>query len=134
MGALARKYPNAGLEWAWRWVFSATRFYVDRATSQRRRHHLHESVLQRAVKDAVRHAGISKPATCHTLRHSFASILGLCIRAPRPHRRSPSDRLVTFLARWANPNHMLACGEPLGRSHYAVQATNSWAVILGGPA
>jgi len=73
--ALARKYPNAGREWPWQWVFPATRFYVDRATGQRRRHHLHESVLQRAVKDAVRRAGIPKRATCHTLRHSFATHL-----------------------------------------------------------
>jgi len=74
-GALLRKYPNAGREWAWQWVFPATRFYVDRLTGQRRRHHLHESVLQRAVKDAVRAAGIPKPATCHTFRHSFATHL-----------------------------------------------------------
>ena len=73
--ALARKYPNAGREWAWQWVFPATRIYVDRETGQRRRHHLHESVLQRAVKDAVRRAEIPKPATCHTLRHSFATHL-----------------------------------------------------------
>src|SRR5437667_6130139 len=73
--ALARKYPNAGRDWAWQWVFPATRFYVDRLTGQRRRHHLHESVLQRAVKDAVRAAGIPKIATCHTLRHSFATHL-----------------------------------------------------------
>jgi len=74
-GALARKYPNAGRDWGWQWVFPATRFYVDRLTGQRRRHHLHESVLQRAVKEAVRHAGITKPATCHTFRHSFATHL-----------------------------------------------------------
>lgn len=67
--------PNAGREWAWQWVFPATRVYVDRETGQRRRHHLHESVLQRAVKDAVRRAEIPKPATCHTLRHSFATHL-----------------------------------------------------------
>ena len=73
--ALARKYPNAGREWAWQWVFPATRFYVDRVTGQRRRHHLHESVLQRAVKDAVRAAALGKPATCHTFRHSFATHL-----------------------------------------------------------
>jgi integron integrase len=73
--ALARKYPNAGREWPWQWVYPATRFYVDRDTGQRRRHHLHESVLQRAVKDAVRAAGIPKRATCHTLRHSFATHL-----------------------------------------------------------
>jgi integron integrase len=74
-GALLRKYPNAGRDWGWQWVFPATRFYVDRVTGQRRRHHLHESVLQRAVKDAVRAAGIAKPATCHTFRHSFATHL-----------------------------------------------------------
>ena len=73
--ALARKYPHAGREWPWQWVFPATRFYVDRVTGQRRRHHLHESVLQRAVKDAVQRAGVPKRATCHTLRHSFATHL-----------------------------------------------------------
>jgi len=67
-GALRAKYPNASREWAWQWVFPATRFYVDQATGERRRHHLHESVSQRAVREAVRSAGISKPATCHTLR------------------------------------------------------------------
>lgn len=74
-GALARKYPNAGREWAWQWVFPATRLYVERETGHRRRHHLHESVLQRAVKQAVRQAGLAKRATCHTFRHSFATHL-----------------------------------------------------------
>jgi integron integrase len=73
--ALARKYPNAGREWPWQWVFPATRIYVDRATGQHRRHHLHESVLQRAVRDAVRHAVIPKRASSHTFRHSFATHL-----------------------------------------------------------
>jgi len=73
--ALARKYPNAGREWAWQWVFPATRQYVDRSSRQRRRHHLHESVVQRAVRIAVIRSGITKPASCHSFRHSFATHL-----------------------------------------------------------
>ncbi len=73
--ALGRKYPNAGREWAWQWVFPATRLYVDPSTGQRRRHHLHESVVQRAVREAVLKAGLAKKATCHTFRHSFATHL-----------------------------------------------------------
>ncbi len=73
--ALARKYPNTGRERPWQWVFPATRFYRDRVTGQQRRHHLHESVLQRAVREALLRAGIPKRATCHTFRHSFATHL-----------------------------------------------------------
>ena len=71
--ALARKYPNAGRERGWQWLFPATRSYVAAGTGQRRRHHLHESVVQRAVRVAAVRAGLTKPATCHTLRHSFAT-------------------------------------------------------------
>ena len=73
--ALARKLPSAGREWPWQWVFPATRGYADRETGQRRRHHLHETVVQQAVRRAVLASGITKRATCHTFRHSFATHL-----------------------------------------------------------
>ncbi len=74
-GALVRKYPNAPKEWRWQWIFPATRFYREDVTGMMYRHHLHESVVQRSVKEAVRAARIHKPASCHTLRHSFATHL-----------------------------------------------------------
>ncbi len=73
--ALRRKYPTAEAEWSWQWVFPAARFYRCPRTGRRRRHHLHESVLQRAFKVALRLADVAKPASCHTLRHSFATHL-----------------------------------------------------------
>jgi len=73
--ALDRKYPNAGKEWGWQWVFPAPHHYADRVTGERHRHHVHESVLQRAVKEAAIKGGIAKLATCHTFRHSFATYL-----------------------------------------------------------
>ena len=73
--ALARKLPNAAREWPWQWVFPASRTYVERESRERRRHHLHETVLQRAVRQASLEAGIAKRVTCHTFRHSFATHL-----------------------------------------------------------
>lgn len=73
--ALARKYPRAAFELAWQWVFPATRHFRDPVSGLERRHHLHESVVQRAVRAAVQRAGISRRASCHTLRHSFATHL-----------------------------------------------------------
>ncbi len=72
--ALGRKYPNAAREWSWQWVFPASRSYVDRQ-GHRRRHHLHPTVLQRAVHLAAKDAGLTKRVSCHTFRHSFATHL-----------------------------------------------------------
>ena len=73
--AFGRKSPGAGRDWPWQWVFPASRTYTHASTGQRRRHHLHETAMQRAVRDAVRRSRISKRASCHTFRHSFATHL-----------------------------------------------------------
>jgi integron integrase len=71
--ALGRKFPRAGQEWPWQWVFPASRHYSDSETGQRRRHHYHETSLQRVVKQAAYKAGITKRVSCHIFRHSFAT-------------------------------------------------------------
>jgi integrase len=74
-GALGRKYPGAHRSWEWQWMFPARTHYLDNRDGVRRRHHLHETTVQRAVQAAVRAAGVAKRASCHTLRHSFATHL-----------------------------------------------------------
>jgi integrase len=71
--ALARKYPQAGTQWGWQYLFPAASLCRDPYSGRPVRHHLHEKTVQRAVQEAVHRAGITRPASCHTLRHCFAT-------------------------------------------------------------
>jgi integron integrase len=73
--ALDRKYPNAPAEWRWQWVFPQANRWVNRITKEEGRHHVDASLVQKAVREAVVAAGLTKRATCHSLRHSFATHL-----------------------------------------------------------
>jgi site-specific recombinase XerD len=73
--ALDRKYLNASREWCWQYVFPSRRLSVDPRSGERRRHQVAESAIQKAVSAAIRRAKVSKPGSCHTLRHSFATHL-----------------------------------------------------------
>lgn len=69
------KYPNAPTEWRWQWIFPQENRWRNTKTGEEGRHHIDESLLQKAVKDVVTRAGLTKRATCHTFRHSFATHL-----------------------------------------------------------
>lgn len=103
--ALRRKFPNAEREWLWQWTFPATRRWRDDATGEERRHHLHETVIQRAVHDPARATGIAKRVTCHTFRHSFATHLlerGQDIRTVQEllgHRDVTTTMIYTYVLR-----------------------------------
>lgn len=93
--ALLRKYPGAAREWLWQWLFPATRKYVDDQTRETRRHHPHETVVQRAVRDAARAARLTKRASCHTLRHSFRVVY-----AKKPFREV--GHVLRYLGRYTH--------------------------------
>ena len=73
--ALDRKYPNAPTDWRWQWVFPQENRWLNPKTKDQGRHHIDESLVQKAVRDAVVKAGLTKHDTCHTFRHSFATHL-----------------------------------------------------------
>ena len=73
--ALAIKYPGSEKQWGWQYVFPSTRLSIDPRSGKKQRHHIYESVIQKALKAAVHKSGITKPVHAHTLRHSFATTL-----------------------------------------------------------
>ena len=102
-GALERKIPRASQQWGWCWVFPAAREYWHGESQSRRTHHVHPTVLQRAVAEAGRQAGVGQRVGCHTFRHSFATHLmesGADIRTVQEllgHREVKTTMLYTHV-------------------------------------
>lgn len=114
--ALARKYPNANREWKWQYLFPANRRSVDPRSGIERRHHLDTSCVQKAVSAAVRNAGIHKRASCHSLRHSFATHLlerGMDIRTVQEQLGHKDVRTTQIYTHVLNRGGM-AVRSPLG--------------------